>query len=87
VKLKNVYSLFQAAPLYVLVIRFDILFSFGLQTEDVFNEIDFCFSYLVDRLYLPVLRLFLIFKIGKKNLLTRQHYVNDSRIIKQRIKI
>jgi len=35
-------------------------FSFGLQTEDVFNEIDFCFSYLVNRFYLPVLQLFLI---------------------------
>jgi len=58
-------------------------FSFGLQTEDVFNEIDFCFSYLVNRFYLPVLQLFLIFNICKKNLLTRHHYVIDSRIIKQ----
>jgi len=31
-----------------------------LQTEDVFNEIDFCFSYLVNRFYLSVLQLFLI---------------------------
>jgi len=56
-----------------------------LQAEDVFNEIDFCFSYLVSRFYLSVLRLFLIFNICKKNLLTRHHYVIDSRIIKQRI--
>jgi len=41
--------------------------------------------YLVNRFYLPVLRLFLIFNICKKNLLTCHHYVIDSRIIKQRV--
>jgi len=49
-----------------------------------FNEIYFCFSYLVNRFYLLVLRLFLIFKICKKNLLARHHYVIESRIINQR---
>jgi len=36
-----------------------LIFFFVLQTEDVFNEIDFCFSYLGNRFYLPVLQLFL----------------------------
>jgi len=45
--------------IYIYVAQITIFFYFGLQTEDVFNEIDFCFSYLADRFYLPVLRLFL----------------------------
>jgi len=49
-----------------------LIFLFDLLTEDIFNEIGFCFSYLVNRFYFSVLWLFLIFKICKKNLLTRQ---------------